>query len=86
MDVSLLRVDLDRSADGREGGTLASRGGATPETLRVRDPCTAGIYELRLDDERCRLDGVACALGWGSPDSLNVVDVDDVVDATEAVC
>lgn len=57
MDVSRLRFARDRSG-GREPGILVSRGGTIPDTLRVREPWTAGMYELILDDERCRLFGV----------------------------
>lgn len=75
------------SRDGREeeDGASLSREGAmlvTPPAI-TPDAAPATLLELMFEDDRLRRDAVGCC---GSEESLRLVDVEDVVDAAEAVC
>lgn len=88
-DGSRLRMVRKWSVD-LEGWVL-SREGAIPVTLAVWTPWAAGVVELRLDDDRCRRERVCWKLlrdgeVWSPSVGSLKVEVEEVVDATEAVC
>jgi hypothetical protein len=72
------------SPEGRDEGKAVSREGAMLETLAANAADPGGMWELRLDDERCWRDDVGYT--DASTESVNPVDVEDAVDATDAVC
>jgi hypothetical protein len=55
-------------------------------------PPRAALLELRLDEERCRRDGVGWLapksgwFAWGSDRSAWPAEVDEVLDTTDADC
>lgn len=88
-DGSRLRTVRKWSVD-REG-TVLSREGAIPVTLAAWTPWAAGVLELRLDEDRCRRERVCCELlrggeVWSPSVGSLKVEVEEVVEATEAVC
>lgn len=87
-DVSRLRTVRGWSA---RDGWLVSRAGATPVTLPVGGPCVADVCELRLEFERFRRADwerieVLKAGDVRAPSGSLSVEVEDPVDATDAVC
>lgn len=86
-DRRVAAVEFSRLRDGRaisieglaELGTDVSRAGATPETL-VAPVVAVILLALRFEDDRCRRAVV------GTMPLYSFADVDEVVEATEAVC
>jgi hypothetical protein len=70
---------------------LVSREGAIPVTLAACEPWAA-VWELRLEDDRWRRDEWVCVElpndgeVWNPSAGSFRVDVEEAVDATEAVC
>lgn len=72
------------SPEGRDVGKAVSREGAMLETLAANAADPGGMWELRLEEERCWRADVGRT--DASRESVNPVDVEDAVEATDAVC
>lgn len=82
--------DASRLRAAREWSVV--RDGAMPVTLAAWEPWMNGLWELRLDEDRCRREECDCKElpREGDPCMASVgslsVEVDEALDVTEVVC